>query len=138
MNTKVLLISSLVSLAISACGGGSGDEEPLETEIIVLKNNAVRSIGGSFDGSLRAVGGTLNQNADVGNTINDVATGGSDQMGEDLPTDAGIQDQVENWLNVSLATDENSDNTTRNGNVITVDPDEGELQRCHCASCCNG
>jgi len=129
MNTKVLLISSLVSLAISACGGGSGDEEPLETEIIVLKNNAVRSIGGSFDGSLRAVGGTLNQNADVGNTINDVATGGSDQMGEDLPTDAGIQDQVENWLNVSLATDENSDNTTRNGNVITVDPDEGELCR---------
>jgi len=59
-----------------------------------------------------------------------VATGGSEQMGEDLPTNAGIQEEVQNWLNVSLAADENTDTTTtRNGNVVTVDPDEAELCR---------
>ncbi len=136
MNTKILLITSFVSLAISACGGGSDNSEPLDAVIPVeaetgdLKNIAVGLIGSSFDRGLNAVGSAANQNADVGNTITDVAVGGTDQMGEDIPTDSGIQDQVKDWLSVSLATDENSaSTTTRDGNIITVDPDENELCR---------
>ncbi|MBX2837075.1 MAG: hypothetical protein KTR35_09495 [Gammaproteobacteria bacterium] len=131
MKVKILLISSLVSLAITACGGGSsGTDAPVNAETGDLKSNAIRAIGGSFDGSLGAVGSTINQNSSVGNTINDVATGGADQMGEDLPTDVGIQQEVQNWVSVSLGTDVNSGSTTtRDGNVITVDPDEAEMCR---------
>ena len=130
MNAKVVLITSLVSLVITACGGGSSSDEQINIEAADLKSNAIGSIGGSFDGSLNAVGRTINQNSSLGSTINDVATGGSEQLGEDVPTDAGIQNEVQNWLNVSLATDESSGTTTtRNGNVITVDPDEAELCR---------
>jgi len=131
MNTKVLLLTGLVSVALTACGGGSsGSSQPVNAETGDLKNNAVGSIGSGFDGSLSAVGQTLNRNAAVGNTINDVATGGSEQMGQALPTDAGIQNGVQNWLSVSLATDENTNSkTTRDGNLVNVDPDEEALCR---------
>lgn len=130
MNAKILLISSLVSLAITGCGGGSSSDtsKPIDAETGDLKNNAISAIGGGFDGSLNAVGRTLNKNAALGDTINDVTTGGSNQMSTNIPTDAGIQMEIQNWLSVSLASDENSNSTTtRNGNVVTVDPDEAEL-----------
>ena len=130
MSTKVLLITGLVSLAISACSGDSNTSEPLEADTVDLKNNAIGLIGSSFDRSLNAVGSSANQNSDVGNTITDVAVGGADQMGEDISTDSDIQEEVQNWLSVSLATDENpASSTTRNGNIVTVDPDENELCR---------
>jgi len=156
MNVKKILVTSLVSLVVTACGGGSDNSnppvagsdpvnvveptvagdglvntaEPVAAGTGELKNNAISSIGGRFDGSLTAVGTALNDNSDFGSTVNDVATGGSDQMVENLPTDLGIQQDVENWMSVSLGTDENSDSTTsRDGNIITVDPDEAELCR---------
>jgi len=89
MNMKFLLVFSLVSIAITACGGSSGTADPIDADISDLKNNAVIAIGGRFDSNLSAVGTTL-----------------------------------------SLATDENSTGTTiRDGNTITVDPDEAVLCR---------
>jgi len=130
MNTKIVLLTSLVSFVVTGCGGSSGDSEPLSANVEDLKNGAIGSIGSGFDGSFSALTRTLNANAELGETVNDVATGGSDQMSEDLPVDAEIQNEIQNWMSVSLATD-NSENTTttREGNTITVDPDEEEMCR---------
>jgi len=87
-------------------------------------------LGSRFDGGLSAVGQTLNKNTEFSSVVTDVAIGGSDQLAEDLPTDAGIHQAVANWMSVSLAADENvNSTTTRDGNIITVDPDEAELCR---------
>lgn len=132
MNTKILTLTSIVSLALVGCGGGSSSDEPtpepLTNDTGELKDNAIGAIGRRFDGGLTAVGSTLNQNTSVGNTINDVATGGSDQLGEEVPTNFDLQSQLQNWMSVSLGANDDT-NTNRDGNIITVDPDEEELCR---------
>jgi len=132
MKTTNLMLSSLIAVVLTACGGGSGDPPPngqvLIAETIDIKASASGAIGQSFDGNISAISQMLSENSDVLVGTVEVVSGGPTQVQPIEETDAQVQSTIQSVVETSLGAGENTASaTTRTGNSISVDPDEDEM-----------
>lgn len=132
MRVKNSLFVAVASLIVSACGGSGGSSTPkpeITTDTETLKSRAAVSIGGEFDGNATAVSRVVNRNRSVIiDTTTQVTVGGSDEFQEDVVYEPVVEDSIRPLVYASLAAGEGSNGTTtRNGNIIDIDPDDNEL-----------
>ncbi len=132
-------IGATATVLLSACGGSSGgdtaanaDPQPLPiveaTSTEDLKRNAANSVGKGLGNSLNGAGAVLNQNNDViAGTSLDIANGGAGTLDTMAQTDIDVNDSLGELLSSTLALDGDGSRTTRDGNIITINPDPNEI-----------
>ena len=149
-DTATILLAS-VSLLLSACGGSSSsDPTPVvppvvspvveQTSTEELKRIAAGSVGRGLENTLNDAGSVINQNdAVLAGTTLDVLAGGADSFDTTVDTDIAVDSETRNLIEQTLALGDAGARTSRDANVITIDPDEaavcdsaeaGESQSC--------
>ena len=125
--TAVSLV--LITLALQACsddettdrgsaltpgGGAAGDPADDATDEVLLANAAAST-------------GTLSKNLDILQRLSDDQPTGMTGLTEETPPLDETGDEVNGFLRSTLGIDQPGARTTREGNIITVDPDDADV-----------
>lgn len=134
MITKYIGISSVTALLIlSACSSGSSSSDPAGDPLIIGESDSGRAADEATTEELRRSAARLASDS-LGMNINEVLgiglvgtsddDGATPMVGDEIEGADLYDDNVDSLMRSSLALDGADATVTREGNVITIDPDE--------------